>query len=67
MIAIPPWLCPVDETIRLSGVIPDQSNGFGTAAFFEKGIQNGPDGIALVDADNQVLQFVSYQGEWKPL
>lgn len=52
-----------DDTIRLSGTIPDQSNGFGALAFFRKEIQNGPDGIALVDANDRLLQFISYQGK----
>ena len=43
------------RTKPLSGVIPDQANGFGTVAFgFAKSIQTGsPDGIALV-ANGQV-------------
>ena len=51
------------RTKRLSGIIPDQANGFGTVAFgFAKNIQNGsPDGIALV-ANGQVVQFLSYEG-----
>ncbi|MCY4603772.1 MAG: endonuclease/exonuclease/phosphatase family protein, partial [Gemmatimonadetes bacterium] len=51
------------RTKSLSGIIPDQTNGFGTIAFgFAKSIQNGaPDGIALV-ANGQVVQFLSYEG-----
>ncbi len=51
------------RTKPLSGIIPDQANGFGTIAFgFAKSIQNGaPDGIALV-ANGQVVQFLSYEG-----
>ena len=51
------------RTKHLSGIIPDQANGFGTVAFgFAKNIQNGsPDGIALV-ANGQVVQFLSYEG-----
>ena len=51
------------RTKSLSGIIPDQTNGFGTIAFgFAKSIQNGaPDGIALV-ANGQVAQFLSYEG-----
>lgn len=50
-------------TITLSGIIPDQHNGFGTHAFFEAGIQNGsPDGLALVDAGSTIIQFLSYEG-----
>ncbi len=52
-------------TIALSGVIGDQSNGFGTLQFAgpPAGIQNGsPDGIALVDNQGRVVQFLSYEG-----
>ncbi|WP_017326055.1 endonuclease/exonuclease/phosphatase family protein [Synechococcus sp. PCC 7336] len=53
------------DTIALSGVIPDQQGGFGTLAFSNSGIQNGsPDGIALVDNNNNVLQFLSYEGSF---
>ena len=52
-------------TINLSGVIADQDNGFGTLAFFRAGIQNGdPDGLALVDDLGNVIQFLSYDGEF---
>jgi len=49
----------------LSGTIPDQGNGFGTVVitYPTNGIQNGaPDGIALVDGNNNVIQFLSYEG-----
>ena len=51
------------RTKSLSGVIPDQTNGFGTISFgFAKSIQNGaPDGIALV-ANGKIIQFLSYEG-----
>jgi predicted extracellular nuclease/endonuclease I len=53
----------VYNTIELSGELTDQQNGFGTASFDISGIQNGaPDGIALVDAANNVIQFLSYEG-----
>ncbi len=53
----------VYDTINLSGVIPDQQNGYGTLSFPRAGIQNGsPDGIALVDSGNSVIQFLSYEG-----
>jgi hypothetical protein len=49
--------------IALSGIIPDQSNGFGTLSFPAPGIQNGaPDGFALVDNLGRVIQFLSYEG-----
>ncbi len=51
------------RTVQLSGVIPNQQNGFGTVSFSISGIQNGgPDGMALVDASGNVLQFLSYEG-----
>ena len=51
------------RTKSLSGIIPDQANGFGTIAFsFPRSIQNGaPDGIALI-ANGKVVQFLSYEG-----
>ncbi|WP_277878197.1 ExeM/NucH family extracellular endonuclease [Leptolyngbya sp. FACHB-261] len=55
----------VYDTRALSGVIPDQQNGFGTLffAYPSNGIQNGsPDGIALVNSSNTVVQFLSYEG-----
>jgi predicted extracellular nuclease len=53
------------STQALSGVIPDQQSGFGTLFFAISGIQNGgPDGMALVDAADNVLQFLSYEGSF---
>lgn len=50
-------------TEPLSGVIPDQDNGYGTLNFPISGLQNGgPDGIALVDNSGNVIQFLSYEG-----
>ncbi len=51
------------DTIDLSGMIPDQCGGFGTLWFPRAGIQNGaPDGLALVDGLDNVVQFLSYEG-----
>jgi predicted extracellular nuclease/endonuclease I len=51
------------NTVALSGVLPNQQNGFGTLPFAISGIQNGsPDGMALVDALGNVIQFLSYEG-----
>lgn len=48
---------------NLSGIIPDQLNGYGTVSVNITGLQNGsPDGIALVDASGKVIQFLSYEG-----
>lgn len=53
----------VYSTIALSGTLTDQQGGFGTKFFAKSGIQNGsPDGIALVDNNGNVVQFLSYEG-----
>ena len=50
------------NTINLSGTIPDRDNGFGTIHYPITSIQNGsPDGLALVN-NNDVVQFLSYEG-----
>ncbi len=55
----------VYNTINLSGTIPDQDNGFGTLSFAAPGLQNGePDGFALVDNNDSVVQFLSYEGSF---
>jgi len=49
----------------LSGAIPDLDSGFGVVIinYTENGLQNGaPDGLALVDSSNNVIQFLSYEG-----
>jgi len=58
------------RTVLLSGVIPDQANGVGALAFDFPGLQNGdrgpqgvPDGLALVDPADRVVEFLSY--EWR--
>ncbi len=52
-------------TIALSGIIPDQDDGYGALSFATLGIQNGaPDGLALVDAGGDVVQFLSYEGSF---
>ncbi|MFL1894503.1 DUF5689 domain-containing protein [Aquimarina sp. 2-A2] len=53
------------NTIVLSGSIADQQNGYGTVieTLPTNGLQNGaPDGVALVDNTNTVVQFLSYEG-----
>ena len=53
------------QPIQLSGIIPNQDEGNGTLVFVTPGIQNGaPDGVALVDADGDVVQFLSYEGSF---
>lgn len=48
----------------LSGTIPDQQNGFGVKSFSCSGLQNGPDGVALIDDYGLVIQFLSYEGSF---
>ena len=53
----------VYDTETLSGTIPDQSSGYGTLPVPTLGVQNGaPDGVALVNAVGQTVQFLSYEG-----
>ncbi|PIB35181.1 hypothetical protein BFP72_07115 [Reichenbachiella sp. 5M10] len=53
----------VYHTAALSGVLPNQDNGYGTLGFAIGGIQNGsPDGVALVDDEGHVWEFLSYEG-----
>jgi uncharacterized repeat protein (TIGR02059 family) len=51
----------------LSGLIDDEgSTGYGELFFAISGLQNGaPDGLALVDKDGKVVQFLSYEGSFK--
>jgi hypothetical protein len=50
-------------TINLTGLIPNQDDGYGTLSFTAAGLQNGPnDGIALVAPGGIVVQFLSYEG-----
>jgi hypothetical protein len=58
------------NTMTLSGPIPGMGAGFGVVVlnYPTNGIQNGntannePDGMALVDDSNNVIQFLSYEG-----
>ena len=55
----------VYNTTQLSGPIPSLGGGFGVVVvnYPSNGIQNGsPDGMALVDDANNVIQFLSYEG-----
>ena len=55
----------VYSTLNLSGTIDDEGSGYGALSFLETGIQNGaPDGIALIDNTNTVIQFLSYEGSF---
>ncbi len=51
------------NTVALSGVAGNQGDGFDFISFPVSGIQNGaPDGLALVDPNGGVVQFLSYEG-----
>ncbi|MEO0424110.1 MAG: hypothetical protein AAF184_17360 [Pseudomonadota bacterium] len=54
----------VYDTIALDGEIEAQSEGLGARFFALPGMQNGPDGIALVAPDATVVQFLSYEGSF---
>jgi endonuclease I len=52
-------------SFTLSGTLPNQCGGYGTAAFATVNLQNGaPDGLALVDASGALIQFLSYEGSF---
>lgn len=60
-----PGAAPVYDTLNLSGVIDDESNGFGALGFLRAGIQNGAaDGVALIAPDGSVVQLLSYEGSF---
>jgi endonuclease I len=55
-------------TVNLSGTLASQCGGHGTAWFAVTGIQNGnPDGVALINASNAVVEFITYGGSFTAL
>ena len=53
------------DSVTLSETIADSENGFGFVFVPIGGIQNGsPDGIALVNASSEIIQFLSYEGSF---
>lgn len=51
------------KTVSLSGVLSASSGCIGTMSVPFSGLQNGPaDAFALVDAEDQVVEFLSYEG-----
>ena len=53
----------VYDTIALSGTLPMQDGCGGTLDFAMAGMQNGsPDGLALVNAQGDLVEFISYEG-----
>ena len=54
----------VYQSVNLNGALPDQQNGFGTVTVDLGSIQNGsPDGLALIDGEGRVVEFISYEGD----
>lgn len=52
------------RSIPLDDAIPDERDGFGAVSVFVNGLQNGPaDGVALVDAFDRVLDWLTYEGQ----
>lgn len=50
-------------TFELSGSLPNQQGGMGVKWFDIPNLENGmPDGIALVDDNDVVIQFLAYEG-----
>jgi hypothetical protein len=55
----------VYKTVTLTGSLATSSTECFTAAYVTfTGMQNGPDGLALVDPNGVVYQFISYEGEF---
>ena len=52
------------HSVALSGVIADDCDGRGVIWFPIAGLQNGPDGIALVAPGDNVVEFISYEGSF---
>ena len=50
------------KTKNLSGSLNSEAGGGGVKRFAWSGLQNGPDGIALVDPFGVVVQFLCYEG-----
>ncbi len=52
------------KTVALSGRFEDQGGCLGTRSFAFSGLQNGPDALALVAPDGEVLELLSYEGSF---
>ena len=56
----------VYDTLALTGTLngsADEIGATGYASVDATGIQNGPDAIALVDPDGNVVEFIAYEGD----
>ena len=55
-------------TVALGGIVPSEAGCVGAVSFAFPGLQNGgPDGIALVDPQGVVVEFLSYEGSFSPI
>jgi endonuclease I len=55
-------------TVPLVGTLPDQAGCAGALSFPLAGLQNGsPDGLALLDAEGAIVEFLSYEGTFTAL
>jgi endonuclease I/PKD repeat protein len=52
----------VYKTVNLSGTIDNEQNGYGALGYTFSGLQNGPDGLVLINDLGEVVQFISYEG-----
>ena len=52
----------VYKTVNLSGSIDNEQAGYGALGFTFSSLQNGPDGLVLVNDLGEVVQFISYEG-----
>lgn len=55
----------VYKTVNLSGSIDNEQSGYGAVGFTFKDLQNGPDGLVLVNDLGEVVQFISYEGTFQ--
>ena len=55
------------DQISLSGILSDAGEGYGFTVAESSQIQNGDaDGIGLIDADNNCVELISYEGTMSP-
>jgi len=52
----------VYASINLSGILPNQKNGFGALFFAKKDLVDKNGGVALVDSKSSVVLFLSFDG-----
>ncbi|MBX2929634.1 MAG: HYR domain-containing protein [Saprospiraceae bacterium] len=50
------------NTFNLTGIVPNEDNGFGAAFVPAPNLQNMTSGIALVKNGTEVIEFISYEG-----